>query len=194
MFKFLYNKTLEFAKHKYSIYYLAVLSMIESFILPYPPPDILLAPMTLKSPQNAWKFAFICTIFSVIGGVIGYIIGYFAIDLIMPFIEKMHWLSKLDEIKIWFEEYGVLIIFMAGISPIPYKLFTIGAGITSMAFLPFALISLITRALRFFLVAFIVKKFGNECDKFLQKYVNYLGWVVVILVLLFIGLKYYENG
>lgn len=189
MFKKLYNTVLDWAKHKYSIYYLSVLSMVESFILPYPPPDILLAPMTLKNPQKGWWFALVCTVFSVIGGAIGYAIGYFAIDIITPFIEQMNWGAKLEQIKIWFEEYGVLIVFVAGFSPIPYKLFTIGAGMLSMAFLPFVIISFIARGLRFFLVAFIVKKFGDKCDEFLQKYVDYLGWLVVVLIGLFIGYK-----
>lgn len=189
MFKKLYTIVLTWAAHKYSVYYLGLLSMAESAILPYPPPDILLAPMVLKSPQNGWKFAFICTLFSIIGGIIGYAIGYFALDLIMPFIEKMGWVSKLDTVKLWFDEYGILIVFVAGFSPIPYKIFTIGAGIMSMAFLPFVFISFLARGLRFFLVAFIVKKFGDECDEFLQKYVDYLGWLVVILVAIFIGYK-----
>jgi membrane protein YqaA with SNARE-associated domain len=189
MFKKLYNTVLTWAAHKYSIYYLGVLSMVESFILPYPPPDILLAPMTLKNPHRGLWFAFICTVFSVIGGSIGYIIGYFAIDIIMPIVVSMGWEAKLEQAKVWFEEYGILIVFIAGFSPIPYKIFTIGAGIMSMAFLPFVIISFIARGLRFFLVAFIVQKTGDKCDEFLQKYVNYLGWIVVILIILFIGYK-----
>jgi membrane protein YqaA with SNARE-associated domain len=189
MFKKLYKQVLNWAENKYSIYYLAILSFVESFVLPYPPPDILLAPMVLKNQAKAWKFALICTIFSVLGGIVGYFIGVFGLDLIMPLIERMQWVAKLEQIKIWFEEYGVLIVFVAGFSPIPYKLFTIGGGMMSMAFLPFVLISFIARGLRFFLVAFIVKKFGDKCDEFLQKYVDYLGWLVVIFAVLFIGYK-----
>jgi len=189
MFKSIYKKVLVLANHKLAIYYLAILSFFESFILPYPPPDILLAPMVLKKPLKGYKFALICTLFSVFGGVVGYAIGVFAIDFIIPILEKLHYLDKLEIVKNWFDEYGILIVFVAGFSPMPYKVFTIGAGIMSMPLLPFVLISLFARGLRFFLVAFIVKKFGNKCDEFLQKYVDYFGYGIIILMVLFIGYK-----
>jgi membrane protein YqaA with SNARE-associated domain len=189
IFSKFYYKVLTWAEHKYSVYYLALLSTIESFILPYPPPDIMLAPMALKQANKAYYFAFITTIFSVIGGIIGYILGYFFLDLITPFIETLGYTHKLATLKDWFNEYGVLIVFVAGFSPIPYKIFTIGGGIMAMSFLPFVVISFISRGLRFYLVAFLVKKYGEKCDDFLRKYIDYLGYLVIILAIIFIIYK-----
>jgi membrane protein YqaA with SNARE-associated domain len=189
IFSKFYYKVLTWAEHKYSVYYLALLSTIESFILPYPPPDIMLAPMALKKLNKAYYFALITTIFSVIGGIIGYILGYFFLDLITPFIETLGYTHKLATLKDWFNEYGVLIVFVAGFSPIPYKIFTIGGGIMAMSFLPFVVISFISRGLRFYLVAFLVKKYGEKCDDFLRKYIDYLGYLVIILAIIFIIYK-----
>jgi membrane protein YqaA with SNARE-associated domain len=189
IFSKFYYKVLTWAEHKYSVYYLALLSTIESFILPYPPPDIMLAPMALKQANKAYYFALITTIFSVIGGVIGYILGYFFLDLISPIITNLGYDAKLITLKEWFNEYGVLIVFVAGFSPIPYKIFTIGGGIMAMSFLPFVVISFISRGLRFYLVAFLVKKYGEKCDDFLRKYIDYLGYLIIILAIIFIGYK-----
>jgi membrane protein YqaA with SNARE-associated domain len=189
IFSKFYYKVLTWAEHKYSVYYLALLSTIESFILPYPPPDIMLAPMALKKLNKAYYFALITTIFSVIGGVIGYILGYFFLDLISPIITNLGYDAKLITLKEWFNEYGVLIVFVAGFSPIPYKIFTIGGGIMAMSFLPFVVISFISRGLRFYLVAFLVKKYGEKCDDFLRKYIDYLGYLVIILAIIFIIYK-----
>jgi membrane protein YqaA with SNARE-associated domain len=189
IFSQFYIKVLTWAQHKYSIYYLAFLSAVESFILPYPPPDIMLAPMALKKLNKAYYFALITTIFSVIGGVIGYILGYFFLDLISPIITNLGYDAKLITLKEWFNEYGVLIVFVAGFSPVPYKIFTIGGGIMAMSFLPFVLISFISRGLRFYLVAFFVRKYGEKCDDFLRKYIDYLGYLIIILAIIFIGYK-----
>ncbi len=184
IFSTFYNLVLSWAKSQYSIYYLCFLSFVESFVLPYPPPDVLLAPMGLKQPNKAYRFAFFCTVFSVLGGVIGYLIGYFFIDLILPFLEKMRYLDKLNLVETWFDEYGILIITIAGFSPIPYKIFTIGAGIASMAFLPFALMSFLARGTRFFLVMFLVRKFGSSCDTWLKKYIDRLGYTLIVIIVI----------
>ncbi len=188
IFSKFYQTVLTWAGYRYASVYLGFLSFIESFILPYPPPDILLAPMTLKNPQKAYQFAFVCTLFSVLGGVVGYLIGAFFIDLIMPLIEKMHYLDELDTVKDYFTQYGVLIIIIAGFSPVPYKIFTIGAGVVSMVFLPFVVFSFLSRGARFFLVTFLVKKFGQECDTWLKKYIDRLGYALILII--FIGVWY----
>lgn len=188
MFSKIYNKALIWAKSKYAIYWLSLISFIESFILPYPPPDIILAPMSLTKPNKAYTFALICTICSVAGGVVGYFLGELLLDFMLPILHKLHYVEKLEIIKSWFEIYGIWIIFIAGFSPIPYKIFTIGAGISFMAILPFIAISILARGARFFLVAFLVKKFGSSCDVWLQKYIDLLGYgliVVIVLVIIF---------
>ncbi len=171
------------AQSKYAIYWLSLLSFAESFILPYPPPDVLLAPMVLKNPNKSYQFMLICTILSVLGGVVGYFLGALLIDIIQPFLIKLHYVDKLKIVKEWFAEYGIWIIAIAGFSPMPYKIFTIAAGIANMALLPFILISLLARGMRFFLVTFFIIKFGNICDIWLKKYIDHLGYILIIITL-----------
>ncbi|SMN10872.1 FIG139438: lipoprotein B [uncultured Candidatus Thioglobus sp.] len=184
IFSKIYHTALSWAQSQYAIYWLCLVSFVESFILPYPPPDILLAPMALKKPKNAYKFALVCTLFSVLGGVVGYFIGAFLLDVITPLLIKLDYIDRLETIKVWFEQYGIWIVAIAGFSPMPYKIFTIGAGIASMALLPFILISMLARGLRFFLVAFFVKKFGDACDIWLKKYIDRLGYALIVAVAL----------
>ncbi len=183
LFSWSYLAILSWAQKKTAIYYLWGLSFLESFILPYPPPDVLLAPLALKQTSKAYYFALTTTLFSVLGGIVGYSIGYFSYDLILPWLENMNYLSKLESLKLWFSQYGIWTIAIAGFSPIPYKLFTILAGFLSMALLPFILISFCSRGLRFFLVAWFVKKLGTQCDALLKKYIDYLGYSVLLLAL-----------
>jgi len=184
IFSKLYQTTLDWAQSKYAIYWLALISFVESFILPYPPPDALLAPMVLRKPNSAYRFALICTVLSVLGGVAGYFLGALLIDTIQPLLVKLHYVDKLDAIKQWFEEYGIWIVAIAGFSPMPYKIFTIGAGISNMVLLPFILISFLARGARFFLVAFLIKKFGNTCDVWLKKYIDRLGYLLIVIIAL----------
>lgn len=182
IFSKFYQKILSWAQSKYAVYWLSLVSFVESFALPYPPPDVLLAPMALKKPTKAYHFALLCTISSVAGGMVGYYLGAFLLDAIMPLLIKLHYTDKLNTINLWFEQYGIWIIAIAGFSPIPYKIFTIGAGIASMAFLPFVLMSLLARGMRFFLVAFFIKKFGDVCDIWLKKYIDRLGYALIIII------------
>ncbi|BAS68080.1 MAG: DedA family protein [Gammaproteobacteria bacterium] len=182
IFSILYQKALDWAQSKYAIYWLALISFVESFILPYPPPDVLLAPMALKKPNKAYQFALICTVFSVLGGMVGYYIGAILLDVVTPLLAKLNYLDKIDAIELWFEEYGIWIVAIAGFSPMPYKIFTVGAGIANMAFLPFVLISLFARGVRFFLVAFLVRKLGDICDIWLKKYIDRLGYALIIVI------------
>ena len=184
IFSKLYQAILAWSEKKSAIYYLWFLSWIEAFILPYPPPDVLLAPLALKNPHQAYQLALMTTVFSVIGGVVGYGLGYFAYDFIMPWLEKMHYINKIDTLKDWFNQYGLWTIAIAGFSPVPYKLFTIMAGFLNMLLLPFIVISLLSRGARFFLVVFLVKKLGKQCDIWLKKYIDYLGYSVLLLAIL----------
>jgi membrane protein YqaA with SNARE-associated domain len=184
VFKKIYNTVLRLATHKLAVYYLAILSFFESFILPYPPPDVMLAPMVLKKPNKAWHFALITTIFSIIGGIVGYFLGFYGFESLIPYLEKMHYLEKVTIIKEWFTQYGLWIVFIAGFSPLPYKLFTIVAGALNMSLLPFIVISFISRGLRFFLVASVVKYFGEKADAWLKKYIDRLGWGLIFIIVI----------
>jgi membrane protein YqaA with SNARE-associated domain len=146
------------------------------------PPDVMLAPMALSQPQKAWRFAAVTTIASVIGGVLGYLLGYFAFEtLIQPLVLDMGYQAKLEQATSWFEEYGVWIVFLAGFSPIPYKVFTITAGFMHMALLPFIIASTVGRGLRFFLVAALMKYGGPMMELKLKKYIEIIGWLTVVI-------------
>jgi len=185
IFQKLYNKTLRLAGHVKASYYLFVLSVAESSFFPIPP-DVMLAPMCLAKPSKVWRFAFIATIGSVLGGILGYLIGKFSFEYIEPYIEKFGYMVAYQNAVNWFYDWGFWAILIAGFSPIPYKVFTIAAGVLNMAFLPFIIGSIIGRGSRFYLVAFLVKLFGDRIDFVLKNYIDKIGWGLVILI--FFGL------
>jgi membrane protein YqaA with SNARE-associated domain len=182
IFSALYDWTLKWAKHKFAPYILAVLSFTESVIFPIPP-DVLLAPMVLSKPEKAWRFAGLTTIASVIGGMCGYVLGYLMFEpWIQPIINELGYQHRLDQVMGWFSHYGVWIVFIAGFSPIPYKLFTVSAGFLNMAFIPFIIASAIGRGMRFFLVAGLIKWGGSTMEQKLREWVDRLGWAIVIII------------
>ena len=189
IFSALYDKAMNWAVHRHAPVYLAGLSFAESSFFPIPP-DVMLAPMALAEPKRAWFYATLTTIASVIGGVAGYMIGMFAFELIEPWIHELGYWERFETAQVWFSEWGFWAIFIAGFSPIPYKLFTISAGVISMAFLPFVVASFIGRGARFYLVAAIMVWGGEKMEKMVRTYINWIGWLVVLAALiLFIFLK-----
>jgi len=180
MFSYLYDKAMIWAAHRRAPYYLAVLSFTESSFFPVPP-DVMLAPMVLAKRSRAWFYAMITTIASVLGGVFGYLIGYFAFDAIAPLIQETHYWAHYETATEWFAEWGVWVIFIAGFSPIPYKIFTLTAGAVSMAFLPFLICSIIGRGLRFFMVAGLLYWGGERMEKMLRTYADRIGWTVIVI-------------
>jgi len=181
IFSSLYKKVMQWSRHKHAERYLTGLSFAESSFFPIPP-DVMLAPMALARPERAFFLAMITTIASVCGGILGYIIGMGFYEWIQPLIEgDGRWASKYQMTQQWFSEWGVWAIFIAGFSPIPYKIFTITAGIMQMVFLPFVIASLIGRGARFYLVALLMRWGGAAMEKKLEKYVDILGWLIVLL-------------
>lgn len=190
LFTRLYETVLRWADHPMASRYLAGLSFIESAFAPVPPPDVMLIPMTLKKPSAGLSLAFWTTIFSVLGGLAGYLIGYFAFELLEPMIHEMDYWEKFQKVVEWFNKWGFSIVFIAGFSPLPYKLFTIAAGTLSLSLVPFLLASFVGRGARFFLVAALVMKFGPRVEPVIRRYVEWLGWgSVVVLVLAIIVLR-----
>lgn len=184
LFTHLYDACIRWAKHPHADKYLAGLSFSESVIFPIPP-DVMLAPMALAKPDKAWWYAFICTLASVIGGMAGYLLGYLAFDsFIAPLIESLGYQNKLVTAINWFEANGVWVVFIAGFSPIPYKVFTISAGMLGMLFVPFVIASFIGRGCRFFLVAGLMYWGGARMEVKLRHYVEVLGWAVIILAVI----------
>jgi len=183
MFKKLYDKVIQWSKHRHAERYLLLLSFAESSFFPIPP-DVMLAPMVLAEQKKAWRLAFLTTIASVLGGMLGYAIGFFAFDMIQPWLAETHYWSKYQLAEQWFSDWGFWAIFIAGFSPIPYKVFTIAAGALSMFFLPFVLASFVGRGLRFFLVAGLLAWGGEKFEARLRHYMDIIGWSVVVLLLL----------
>ncbi|WP_414829687.1 YqaA family protein [Alteromonas sp. H39] len=179
-----YDLAIRWSRHPHASRYLGGLSFAESMFFPIPP-DVMLAPMSLSQPSRAWYFAMLTTLTSVIGGIAGYFLGYFAFEAwLQPVIESAGYQPKLDTAMQWFTDYGVWIVFLAGFSPIPYKVFTISAGFLHMAFLPFVMASVVGRGARFFLVAGLMRWGGAAMEAKLRQYVEILGWAVVALAVL----------
>lgn len=175
---------MQWSRHPRAPWYLGGLSFAESSFFPIPP-DVMLAPMALARPDRAWRLAFITTLASVAGGLAGYAIGHFAFELVAPWIEARPRYAEGYRLAVdWFERYGFWAVFVAGFSPIPYKVFTIAAGVLSMALLPFVLASVIGRGARFYLVAGLMRLGGARMEAALHRYVDTLGWAVVAAVVI----------
>ncbi len=182
IFSALYSKVLQWSAHPMAERYLGGLSLAESSFFPIPP-DVMLLPMTIARPEKSWRYALITTVTSVIGGVIGYLIGkYLFVFMGDAIIGFYHAQEKFDQVKGLFNQYGVWIVFIAGFTPIPYKIFTITAGVLSMAMVPFVIASLIGRGGRFFLVAALGKWFGPRYGKQLHKVIDIIGWITLVII------------
>ena len=198
MFKTLYKKCLKLAAHKSSKYYLALVSFIESSFFPIPP-DVMVIPMVISKKSDFIKIFLIATFFSVLGGIFGYFLGAFFFDIGMQIMSFYGYENKLAEFKsnlINSEGFyaWLVILFLAGFTPLPYKVFTIASGIIGFNILIFIFISLISRGLRFFIVSYLSFKFGdlftNFMDKHGSKWFTIIGILIVILgVLIYLALK-----
>ncbi len=185
LFSNIYNKVIKYSRHKYAERYLGALSFAESSFFPIPP-DVMLIPMSLAEPSKWIRLALLTTIMSVLGGIAGYFLGVWAVEWLQPIIADWGYTEKFEQVKGLFNRWGVWAILAAGFSPIPYKLFTISAGLLSMAFLPFIFASMVGRGLRFFLVSGLVAKVGPKMEPLIIKYIEWLGWLVVLLLALII--------
>jgi len=181
LFAPLYDRTLLLSKHPRATWYLSTLSFTESIFFPVPT-DVMLAPMCLANRHRALWFAFIATAFSVLGGVFGYLLGLLAFEMIEPLIRDFGYWASFEKAQAWFAEWGIWVVLIAGFSPIPYKVFTIAAGVVGMAFLPFLLMSIIGRGARFFLVASLIAWGGPKFEPLLRRYIEIVGWFVVFLL------------
>ncbi|MDH5621835.1 MAG: DedA family protein [Gammaproteobacteria bacterium] len=180
LFAPMYERVLKWSRHRHAERYLAAMSVAESSFFPVPV-DVMLAPMVLATRDRWLRLATIATVFSVLGGLIGYAIGYGLFDSIEPWLRESHYWEAYQTSRAWFDEYGVWVVFVAGFSPIPYKVFTIAAGVAVLNLPGFFIASLIGRAGRFFLVAGLVKAGGQAFEDGLQKHVERIGWAVAIV-------------
>ncbi len=189
MFKSLYKKCLDLAAHKSSKYYLAIVSFIESSFFPIPP-DVMVIPMVISKKNDFIKIFLIATISSVMGGILGYLIGVFFFYFGIQIMSFYSYEDKLSDIKNnllnsdgFYAWLGIL--FLAGFTPLPYKVFTIASGLIGFNLFIFILISFISRGLRFFIVAYLSYKFGDIFTKFMDdhgsKWFTILGILIVII-------------
>jgi membrane protein YqaA with SNARE-associated domain len=180
IFSGLLKGTMNWAEKPNAKYYLGGVSCAESAFFPIPP-DVLLIPMTLARPDDAWRLAWLTTWTAVVGSLLGYLIGYLAIDLLLPYFEPWGYMSTYQQAKDFFAEYGIWAVLIGSFTPIPFKLFTITAGAMDMSLLPFIAIAFIGRAKRFYLVAAIMKYGGVRALPIMQKYADAMGWTFVAL-------------
>jgi len=188
MFNTLYKKCLDLAAHKSSKYYLAIVSFVESSFFPIPP-DVMVIPMIISKKSDFTKIFLIATIFSVLGGILGYFIGLFFFDIGMQIMSIYGYEDKLINLKnnlinsdSFYAWLGIL--FLAGFTPLPYKVFTIASGLIGFNILIFIFISLISRGLRFFIVSYLSYKFGNIFTQFMNKHGS--KWFTIIGILIVI--------
>ena len=194
MFNTLYKKCLDLAAHKSSKYYLALVSFIESSFFPIPP-DVMVIPMVISKKNDFFKIFLIATTFSVLGGVLGYLIGASFFELGMQIMSFYGYEEKLTYLKNnlinsegFYAWLGIL--FLAGFTPLPYKVFTIASGLISFNIIIFILISIVSRGLRFFIVSYLSYKFGELFTQYMDKYGSKWFTIIGILIVM-IGLVFY---
>ena len=201
MFQTLYKKCLELAAHKSSNFYLGLVSFIESSFFPIPP-DAMIIPMVIAKKKEYLKIFLIASIFSVLGGILGYLIGYLFFDLAMYVIEFYGYQDKVENLKLSMSEgSGFLawlsILFLAGFTPLPYKAFTISSGLIAFNLPIFIIVSLISRSLRFFIVAYLSYKFGELFTEYMEKHgskwFTIIG-IIIVIIFIIIYLFFKLNG
>ncbi len=183
IFEPLYDKVLGWSRHEHAERYLGFISFIESSFFPIPT-AIMLAPMVLARRDRAWWLASLATITSVAGGVLGYAIGLFLYDQVGAEIIKFFGKEQLFlEIKERFQQYGVWLVVLAGVTPLPYKLCTIASGVLGLALVPFILASIVGRAGQFFIIAGVLWWGGPKIEQHLRRWMEFIGWAMVVLVI-----------
>ncbi len=182
----LYERVMRWSRHRHAERYLALLSFSESSFFPIPV-DVMLAPMVMADRAKAWRFAAVAAVFSVLGGVGGYVIGWGMFEAIEPWLSESHYWDAYLTARQWFDDYGIWVVFVAGFSPIPYKVFTIAAGVAALNLPGFVIASTIGRGARFFLVAGLVYAFGERFEQTMLRYIERIGWAMVVLTIIVIA-------
>ncbi len=192
MFQSLYKKCLNLAAHKSSNLYLGIVSFTESSFFPIPP-DVMIIPMVIAKKKEYFKIFLIASIFSVLGGVFGYLLGYLFYDLAIHVIEFYGYENKVENLKTSLSQGSgffawLSILFLAGFTPLPYKAFTIASGVVGFSLPVFIVVSLISRSLRFFIVAYLSYKFGDLFTEFMEKHGSKWFTIIGILIVIVLGI------
>lgn len=193
MFLKLYDRVIAWSAHRRAPSILAALSFAESSFFPIPP-DVMLIPMCLARPLKGWAYAALCTLSSVLGGMAGYLVGKLAFAWIEPWLMASSYAGIFTDAVAAFETWGFWYILLAGFTPIPYKVFTISAGVVGMPGLAFVLGSVVGRGGRFFLVAALIRLGGEKLAAHMRKYIDLIGWVMIALaVVIFVIMKMHSQ-
>jgi membrane protein YqaA with SNARE-associated domain len=176
MLRRLYDWTMTLAGRPNALPVLGVVSFLESSFFPIPP-DAMLIPMVLARPERAWTIALVCTVASVLGGMLGYAIGYYAYETLGSLIVSA---QDYEKYRAWYAEYGLAVILVKGLTPIPYKLVTIASGLAAFDFWVFVAASLVTRGVRFFLVTALLKFFGPPIRDFVERRLTLVTTIFVV--------------
>ena len=182
MFRAMYDWVLRMAHHRHALRSLAAVSFAESSFFPIPP-DVMLVPMVLARRHQAYLIATICTVASVAGGVLGYAIGYFLYDSVGRWlIDLYHMEARIEALRHGYDQYGAAIILLKGLTPIPFKLVTIASGFFAFNFPLFVILATVTRGARFFIIAALLKRFGEPVQAFIEERLNLFAWGFLILL------------
>ncbi len=182
--KSMYDWAMAIAAKSNAVWALVVVSFVESSFFPIPP-DIFLIPLVLAQREKAFRLALYCTIASVLGGWFGYGIGYFLDGAVLtPILTSWHMIDAFNQFKEWYNEFGAWIVFMAGLTPFPYKVVTIASGAVDLNLLVFTVASIISRGMRFFLIAWLLYRWGKTMKDYIEKN---LGWLSILFVVLLFG-------
>jgi len=191
IFAGLYRRAMGWAEHRHRERYLVGVSLFESFIFPLPT-ALLMIPMVIATPDKAIRLATITTLMSVFGAAVGYLLGWGAMSIIEPWITQMGWTEQLAQARTEFATYGVLAVAIGAFTPAPFKIFTLTAGMLSMPFIPFLLVSLVGRAAHFYLIALLMAWAGPKMEPVVRKYIEWLGWSIIVLSIIgFVIHRYY---
>ena len=191
MLRSLYDRVIVLSASRFAPVWLAVVAFAESSFFPIPP-DVLLVPMALARPERAYRFALVCTIASVLGGMLGYLIGYGLYEgVALPLIEFYHLQDKAAALVQQFQQYGLYVILVKGLTPIPYKLVTIASGMAHFDFGLFVAASVVTRGVRFFAEAVALRYFGDSARHFIEERLGLVTTVTLVCIVLgFVALRY----
>lgn len=193
MLRRIYDWVLNLAASRNAPWALALLSFAEASFFPIPP-DVMLAPMVLTRPNRAWTYALVCTVASVAGGALGYLIGYYLTGLGQQILSLTGNSAAMGEYQCWYAQWGLWVILAKGLTPIPYKLVTIASGIAHFSFPVFMAASAVTRGARFFLVAWIVKRFGPAMMPIIERRLTVVAVGLIALIVLGLLLSHYLGG
>lgn len=193
MLRRLYDWVMGLAASRHAQIALFAVAFAESSFFPIPP-DVMLAPMVLAQREKAWRFALICTVASVLGGILGYAIGYYLQGFALQLMSLSGHARGLADFQCWYQKYGVWVILVKGLTPIPYKLVTIASGLAQFAFPVFVAASIVTRGARFFLVAWVVRRFGPAMMPVVERRLGLVAVGLIALIVIGLVASHYLGG